>query len=77
MPQGSSTQENQSPEVPGSQVDTDLMEDLLPPVTDRQSRFIERSRCVMEMCWTTGRQDGGDSGDGDDKEGNKDDHEEQ
>jgi hypothetical protein len=68
-------EENQSPEIPGSQVDTDLIEDLLPPVTDRQSRFIERSRRVMEMRWTTGRRDGGDSGDGDDEEGDKDDEE--
>ena len=52
-------EENQLPEITASsQLDTDLIEDLLPPVaadTDRQGRFIERSRDVMEMRWTTSR----------------------
>ena len=52
-------EENQLPEITASsQVDTDIIEDLLPPVatdTDRHSMFIERSRRVMEMRWTTGR----------------------
>jgi hypothetical protein len=63
-----------------SQVDTDLMEDLPPPMaadTDRQSRFIERSRGVVKMRWTTRRQDGsslsdgkgGDSDEGEEEEG--------
>jgi hypothetical protein len=55
-------EENQLPEITASsQVDTDMIEDLLPPVatdTDRQSMFIERSRGVMEMRWTTSRRDG-------------------
>ena len=51
----------------GSQVDTDLMEDLVPPVaadTDRQSMFMERSQGMMEMHWTTSRRDGGSHSDG-------------
>lgn len=56
-------EENQLPEITASsQVDTDLIEDLLPPVaadTDQQSRFIERARDVMKMRWTTSRRDGG------------------
>ena len=61
-------EENQLPETTtSSQVDTDFIEDLLPPVvtdTDRHSMFIERSRRVMEMCWTTGRRDGSSHFDG-------------
>jgi len=61
-------EENQLPEITASsQVDTDLIEDLLPPVatdTDRQSMFIERSRGVMEMRWTTSRRDGSSHSDG-------------
>ena len=59
---------NQLPEITASsQVDTDLMEDLPPPIaadTDRQSRFIERSRGVMKMRWTTRRRDGSSLSDG-------------
>ena len=59
---------NQLPEITASsQVDTDPMEDLPPPIaadTDRQSRFIERSRGVMKMRWTTRRQDGSSLSDG-------------
>jgi hypothetical protein len=70
----------EEPEITaGSQVDADLIEDLLPPVaadTDRQSRFIERSRGVMEIRWMTSKRDGGshsngkdcDSDNGDDEE---------
>ena len=50
-----------------SQVDTDLLEDLRPPIaadTDRQGRFIEKSRSVMEMRWTTSRRYGGSQSDG-------------
>ena len=61
-------QENQLLEnAVSSQVDTDLIEDLPPPLardTDRQSWFIERSRGVMEMCWTTRNRDGGSHSDG-------------
>ena len=61
-------EENQLPEITASsQVDTDLIEDLLPPVaadTDRQSRFMEKSRSVMEMRWTTSSRDGGSQSDG-------------
>jgi hypothetical protein len=61
-------EENQLPEITASsQVDTDLMEDLVPPVaadTDRQSMFMERSRGMMEMRWTTSRRDGGSHSDG-------------
>ena len=61
-------EENQLPEITASsQVDTDLIEDLLPPVvtdTDRHSMFIERSRRMMEMRWTTGRRDGSSHFDG-------------
>jgi hypothetical protein len=71
-------EENQLPEfTASSQVDTDLIEDLIedsfPPVaadTDRQSRFIERSRGVMEMRWKTSRRDGGSHSDG--KDGDND-----
>ena len=59
------------PEI--TQVDTDLIEDLLPQVaadTDRQSRFVERSRGVMEMRWTTSRRDSGSHSDG--KDGDND-----
>ena len=56
------------PEITASsQVDTDFIEDLLPPIatdTDQHSMFIERSRRVMEMCWTTGRRDGSSHFDG-------------
>ena len=59
---------NQLPEITtSSQVDTDLMEDLPPPMvanTDRQSRFIERSRGVMKMRWMTRRRDGSSLSDG-------------
>ena len=66
-----------------SQLDTDLMEDLLPPVaadTGRQGRFIERSQGMMEMHWTTSRHDGsyysndkgGDNDGGDDEEEDRD-----
>ena len=48
--------ENQLPEITSSsQVDTDLMDDLHPSIaagTDRQSRFIERSRGIR---WTSSR----------------------
>jgi len=47
-------------------MDTDLMEDLLPPVaagTDRQSMFMERSRGMMEMRWMASRRDGGSHSD--------------
>ena len=51
--------EDQLPEITaGSQPDTDLMEDLLPPVmanTDWESRFVERSQGVMEMHWAASR----------------------
>jgi len=61
-------EENQLPEITaGSQMDTDLMEDFLPPVvagTDRQSMFMERSRGMMEMRWTASRRDGGSHSDG-------------
>ena len=65
--------ENQLPEiVASSQLETDMIEDLLPPVaadTDRQGRFIERSRGVMEMRWRTRRREGGYStGKGGDKQ---------
>ena len=43
------------------------MEDLPPPIaadTDRQSRFIKRSRGVMKMRWTTRRRDGSSLSDG-------------
>jgi hypothetical protein len=63
-------EENQLPEsTASSQVDTDLIEDSFPPVaagTDRQSRFIERSRGVVEMRWKTSRRDGGSHSDGED-----------
>ena len=55
--------EDQLPEITaGSQPDTDLMEDLLPPVmadTNRESRFVERSQGVMEMRWAASRRDHG------------------
>ena len=74
-------EENQLPEITASsQVDTDMIEgsSLPPPVapdTDRQSRFIERSRGVMEMRWTTGRREGGFhfDGKGSDNDGRDDD----
>jgi len=60
--------ENHLPEDPASfQMETDLVEDLLPPVvkdTAWQSRFIERSRVVMEKRWTTSRQDSASHFDG-------------
>ena len=50
---------NQLPEITSSsQVDTDLMDDLHPPIaadTDRQSRFIERSQGVMGIRWMSSR----------------------
>lgn len=68
-----------------SQVDTDLIEDLPPTDTDRQSRFMGRSRDVMAMRWSASKRDsgshsdgeGGDSGGSDDdedkgKDGDKD-----
>jgi hypothetical protein len=86
-------EENQLPEIAASsQLDTDLMEDSLPPVaadTDQQGRFIERSRGVMEMRWSTSRRDGGysngkggnndggDDDDEDDKDGDKDEEDEE
>jgi hypothetical protein len=80
-------EENQLPDITASsQVDTDMIEDssLLPPLppvatdTDRQSRFIERSRGVMEMRWMTGRRDGGFHFDGrdDDEDREKDEEDE-
>jgi hypothetical protein len=61
-------EENELPEISdNSQVDADLIENLLPPIatdTDRQSMFIERSRGMMEMRWTTSRRDGGPHSDG-------------
>jgi hypothetical protein len=61
-------EENQLPEITtSSQVDTDLIDDLLPPIaadTDRQSMFVKRSRGVMEMRWTTSRRDGGSDSNG-------------
>jgi hypothetical protein len=58
-------EENQLPEnFANSQVDT---EDLFPPAaadTDRQGRFIERSRGVMEIRWTTSGRDGSSHSDG-------------
>ena len=62
-----------------SQVDTNLVEDLLPPVvksTDRQSRFIERSLGMMEMCWTTSRRNGGSHFDGEDEDEDEEEEEE-
>ena len=65
------------------QLNTDLVEDLLPPVatdTDRQSRFIEKSRGVMEMRWVTSKRDGGSHFNGrdddDDEDGGRDKDEE-
>ena len=59
---------NQLPEITASsQVDTDLMEDLFPPIaadTDWQSRFIERSQGIMKMRWMTRRRDGSSLSDG-------------
>jgi hypothetical protein len=75
-------EENQLPEITaGSQMDTDLMEDLLPPVaagTDRQSMFMERSRGMMEMRWTASRRDGGSHSDDkcSDNDGSDDDEDE-
>ena len=61
-------EETQLPEIiDSSQEETDMVEDLLPPVatyTGRQSVFIERSQGVMEMRWTTSRRDGGFHSDG-------------
>jgi hypothetical protein len=60
--------EDRLPEITaGSQPDVDLMEDLLPPVmadTDWESRFVERSRGVMEMRWAASRRDSGSHSDG-------------
>jgi hypothetical protein len=72
-------EENQLPQIT---VDTDPIEDLLPPVaadTDRQSRFIERSRGVMGMRWTTSRRDSGSHSDGKggDNDGGDDDEEDE
>src|SRR5271169_5645315 len=86
-------EENQLPGITASsQVNTDLIEDSLPPIatdTDRQSRFIEKSRGVMGMRWTTNRRDGsshsngkgsdndgGDEGE-DDEDGDKDEEDEE
>ena len=50
---------NQLPKITSSsQVDTDLMDDLHPPIaadTDQQRRFIERSWGVMGICWMSSR----------------------
>ena len=64
-----------------SQVDTDLIEDLLPPVvtdTDQHSMFIERSWHMMEMRWMTGRRDGSShfDGRGSDNDGRDEDEDE-
>ena len=60
--------ENQLPQITtSSQADADLLEDLLPLViadTDQESRFVERSWGVMEMCWAASRQDSGSHFDG-------------
>ena len=73
-------EENQLPETTASsQVDTNMMEDLLPPAatdTDRQSMFIERSRGVMEMRWATSRQDRGSHSDGSDNDSRDDEEDE-
>ena len=64
-----------------SQLETDLIEDLLPPVaadTDWQGRFIERSWGVMEMHWMTSRQDDRYSnGKGSDNDGGDEEEEEE
>ena len=70
-----------------SQMDTDLIEDLLPPVatdTDRQRMFIERSQGVMEMRWTTSKRDSsshsdgkGSDNNGRDKDGDEDEDEDE
>jgi len=58
---------NQSPEITASsQADTDLG-DLLPPAmadTDREDRFVERSRGIMEMRWAASRRNSGSHSDG-------------
>ena len=63
-----------------SQLETDLIEDLLPPVaadTDQQGRFIERSQGMMEMHWMTSRQDDGYSnGKGSNNDGRDEEEEE-
>ena len=73
-------EENQLPEITASsQVDTNMIEELFPPVvtnTDQQSMSIERSRGVMEMRWTTSRQDWGSHSDGSDSDGRDDDEDE-
>ena len=72
-------EENQLPEITASsQVDTNMIEDLFPPVatnTDRQSMSIERSRGVMEMRWTTSRRDSGSHSDGKGEEEKEDEEE--
>jgi len=72
--------ENQLPEITASsQVDTNMIEDLLPPVatnTDRQSMFIERSRGVIEMRWTTSRRDWNSHSDGSNSDVRDDDEDE-
>jgi hypothetical protein len=63
-------EENQLPEF--TAVDT---EDFPPPVatdTDRQSKFVERSRGVMDMRWLTSRRDGGSHSDGSDDDEDED-----
>ena len=72
-------EENQMPEF--TAVDTDLIEDLPPPVatnTDRQNKFMERSLGVREMRWSTSRRDGGSHSDGKgrDNDGSDDDEDE-
>ena len=62
-------------------VDTDLIEDLPPPVatnTDQQNKFMERSLGVREMRWSTSRRDGGSHSDGKgrDNDGSDDDEDE-
>jgi len=73
---GSDNDGRDDEEVEDMDGDTNMMEDLLPPAvtdTDRQSMFIERSRGVMEMRWTTSRQDGGSHSDGSDNDGSDND----
>jgi hypothetical protein len=60
-------------------MDTGLIEDLLPPIAteaDRQSMFIERSRGVMEMRWTTRRRDGSSHSEGNGSDNNGRDNDE-
>lgn len=74
-------EENQLPEIiASSQVDADLIEDSLPLVaadTDRQSRFIERSRGVMEIRWMASKRDGGSHSNGKDSDNDSGDEKEE